>query len=286
MKLAMAVSTPEVKQNPIGITGKDGTSIFRACKDLGYHGIELMPQRPSEVKIGPLAETLAKLELEVPVIGTGLIYAHDRLTLLSLDGEERAEALKRVKICIDWASDLGAMVSLGGVRGKLPSFDSKGLAMAQLVFEDLCSYACSRQVKLVLEPINRYENNFLNTAQEALFFLDKIDSSGCGILLDLFHVNFEEASFEQAILETANRLWHIHISDSNRWPPGYGHTNFSAIIKVLKLAGYRGYLSAELLPRPSETVAMTQTAQTILPIINSVSCGRELPSYLTDWCSE
>jgi sugar phosphate isomerase/epimerase len=57
----------------------------------------------------------------------------------------------------------------------------------------------------------------------------------------------------------AGRLWHVHLGDSNRLPPGQGHLDFPAIVATLREVGYQGYLSAELLPRPNPDAAAEAT---------------------------
>lgn len=276
MKLAIAVSTPEVSASPIGITGKDFLAITRQCAALGYHGIELMPQNPDNHVLKQVMAAIQKNKLEVPMIGTGLIYALDRLTLFAPESQLRVEALARVKVCVDWAREFGAMVSLGGVRGRMPDYEAGSISAATQVLTELCTYADSKNVKLVLEPINRYENNFVNTAREGLAFLKMLNTSVCGLLLDLFHVNIEESSFIDAIFAAGHLLWHVHLADSNRWPPGYGHFDFAAIFRMLKAAGYQGYISAELLGLPTEQQALQQTAQLLLPLLAAIQKERPI----------
>ena len=47
-------------------------------------------------------------------------------------------------------------------------------------------------------------------------------------MLDTFHMNIEEASMPDALTAAGDRLWHVHIGDSNRRYPGSGHLDFAA----------------------------------------------------------
>jgi sugar phosphate isomerase/epimerase len=58
-----------------------------------------------------------------------------------------------------------------------------------------------------------------------------------------------------------HRLWHVHIGDSNRLPPGQGHVDFGGIVNTLREIDYQGYLSAELFPRPDPDTAAADTIQ-------------------------
>jgi sugar phosphate isomerase/epimerase len=114
-----------------------------------------------------------------------------------------------------------------------------------------------------LEPLNRYESDIIHNTAEGLAFLEEVGHSHLGLLLDTFHVNIEEPSlydcFRQAL--TARRLWHVHLGDSNRLPPGQGHLDFAGIVTALREGGYQAYLSAELLAQPDPDVAAVMTAE-------------------------
>jgi 5-keto-L-gluconate epimerase len=117
----------------------------------------------------------------------------------------------------------------------------------------------------VIEPLNRYETDFLYNASQALAFIQRIGHAHIGLLLDTYHMNIEESSwnvpFETA--SAAGKLWHVHLGDNNRLPPGNGMINFSAILATLINCGYEGFLSAELLARPDPDQAAIQTIQSI-----------------------
>jgi sugar phosphate isomerase/epimerase len=111
--------------------------------------------------------------------------------------------------------------------------------------------AAELRVMLVLEPINRYEMNYLNTVSEAMAILERVDLPNVTLLLDSFHMNIEESSIPLAITQARGHIGHVHFVDSNRWPPGFGHTNMPEIYMMLKSLGYEGYLGIETLPRPT-----------------------------------
>ena len=122
--------------------------------------------------------------------------------------------------------------------------------------------ARSHGIRLALEPLNRYESDIVNSAADGLTLLDEVGHSHLGLLLDTFHMNIEEPTYAGSIEQVmaAGRLWHIHLGDSNRLPPGQGHIPFGDIIAALRKSGYDGYLSAELFPRPDPDSAAAATA--------------------------
>jgi len=132
----------------------------------------------------------------------------------------------------------------------------------------VAAYAAERGVELVVEPINRYETNFLNTVAEALAFLDEVAAPNVGLLFDTFHANIEEPSLAASLRAASPRLRHVHVADSNRWAPGSGHLDFAAIIATLRALGYDGWLSAEILPLPGNAEqAAAQTIAHLRPLV-------------------
>jgi sugar phosphate isomerase/epimerase len=58
-------------------------------------------------------------------------------------------------------------------------------------------------------------------------------------------MNIEEDSFEETILNSQSSLAHMHFADNNRKMPGFGHIDFSMIVRTLKKITYEGKISFE-----------------------------------------
>ncbi len=116
---------------------------------------------------------------------------------------------------------------------------------------------------MVIEPLNRYETNFLNTVEETVAFIDSLGCENVGILADTFHMNIEEPNIPQAIAQAGALLWHFHIADSNRWAPGFGHLDFQPIFEELETQEYQGFVSAEIIQKPSFQEAARKTMATL-----------------------
>jgi sugar phosphate isomerase/epimerase len=71
-----------------------------------------------------------------------------------------------------------------------------------------------------------------------------------GLLLDTFHMNIEEPLIEDSIRSCADRIFHFHVADSNRWYPGAGHLDFESILEALFSTEYQGFVSGEFMPLP------------------------------------
>ncbi len=119
----------------------------------------------------------------------------------------------------------------GGLDTAERDLDELSEAMKPLV-----EYAGKNGVTLCLEAINRYETALLNSAEATVDFIEnRLGNPDCvGILWDLFHANIEDIGFERSIEKMGNKLKHVHIADSDRMFPGYGHTDFAGVLKALR----------------------------------------------------
>lgn len=120
--------------------------------------------------------------------------------------------------------------------------------------KELVKVAEDNNVILNVEVINRFEQFLLNTCQEALNYVEEINSPYCGILLDTFHMNIEEDSIGDAILTAGNHLKSMHIGETNRKPPGLGRMPWNEIKIALDKIGYQGSLVMEPFVNPGGKV--------------------------------
>ena len=101
-------------------------------------------------------------------------------------------------------------------------------------------------VTYCVEAVNRFETCLINTAKEALAYIEEIDSKNIGVLLDTYHMNIEEDSLGDAIrLVGADRLKSFHTGDNNRRAPGRGHIDWDEVFGALAEIGYKGRIVSE-----------------------------------------
>lgn len=107
-------------------------------------------------------------------------------------------------------------------------------------------YELSEQlgIRLAIEPLNRFETYFINRADQALAMADAVGRN-CGVCLDAFHLNIEEADLLEAIRVGGRRIYDFHVADNNRLAPGQGALDWKAIVRCLEDVGYNGALTAE-----------------------------------------
>lgn len=269
-KLSFAVSLQKTRFGAIAF-GDSFAHIVGELQKLGYQGIELAIRDPEEIDQEKSIQTIHEAGLLVPAIGTGQAFLEEGLSLSSLKDEVRQRAVERIKSHILFAAPLNSLVIIGLIRGNItPEDRERALDCLKDSLIECSAFAQKKGVRLVIEPLNRYEINFLNTIEETLEFISSLDCPNIGILADSFHMNIEETDFYQSIFKTGCFLWHFHIADSNRWAPGFGHTDFLPLFKALQDIHYQGFVSAEILQKPNFQEAARQTIQ---------YCGQLLKEY-------
>ena len=216
----------------------------------GYDAVELAITDPRNISHEGIAGALARNDLRLSSITTGQAAAQEDLSLSSADKTIRRRAVERIQAHMHLAKPFVAVVivgSLQGSDGELP-----------LLIESLqeCT-GHDRTVRLALEPLNRYESSLVNTTSDASAIVDRVGAENLGLMLDTFHANIEEGSSDAAIRKAGDRLFHIHLADSNRWVPGHGHLDFEPIWRALEDVRYSGALVVESLPRPSADALLT-----------------------------
>jgi sugar phosphate isomerase/epimerase len=269
MKLSIVLSTQPAAFNALVYKGALETNLAKIAA-LGYDGVELAVRDPGLLNARALREILNEKKLRVPAIGTGQAYGEEGLSFTHPDQAIRKRAVARIKAHIELAAGFDAHVIIGLIRGKKNESVERDQALGWLAeaLTECAAFANQAGVKLAMEPINRYETNLINTASESLVLLEKVGMENLGLLLDTFHMNIEEPSFEEAIRNAGKRLFHCHIADSNRWFPGAGHLDFRRLVKILQEVGYHGYLSAEILPLPDPDCAAEKTIETMRAILH------------------
>ncbi len=169
---------------------------------------------------------------------------------IAADAAERALAFDHLKWAIDCTAALGGNVLCGPFHQPLGEFSGTGPTEVEKshcieVHKQAAQYAARGGIALSVEPLNRFECYFLNTARDAQALVERVDEPNYGYLYDTFHFNIEEKSLTEAIRATAPAINHVHISENDRGTPGAGHVDFAAVFAALKHSGYDGWLTVE-----------------------------------------
>ena len=174
----------------------------------------------------------------------------------SEDEQVRNTGIRYMKELIDKTNLLGA-TQIGGIIYAYWPVDytkeiRKEIARKHSIdsIRELADYAKPRNVTLMLETVNRFEQYLFNDAKEATQFVKEVDRDNVKVMLDTFHMNIEEDSFRDAILEAGAYLGHFHIGEANRKVPGKGRLPWNEIGQALRDIGYDGPVVMEPFVRP------------------------------------
>ncbi len=245
---------------------------LQAAHDLGYDGVELSLLDSTRIDRSVLKAKLAELQLKVFAIATGQSYITDGLFFYSPDPSKRQKVADRVRHHIDLAAELKSRVIIGGIRGKLDSPGEEGkLNLSQEGEKAIASCADHAQacgVILLLEPINRYETNVVNTLEEGLRMMEQLGHSCLKLLPDTFHMNIEEGSIPSSIAQAGKAIGYVHFADSNRLAPGWGHLDFAGILEALHQIQYHGPIGIEVLPKPNDRATAEQAIRYVRMLVD------------------
>lgn len=267
MKLSIAIADTHALPSAF-VVYRGFDSCIPKASGLGFNGVELALKRADEINPVRMQNLLDEHQMEVSCISTGQAYAEDGLMFTDPKAQKRQQVKAVFMELIDLAENFGGLVNIGRVRGQIgdaPRAEAEGLFIE--LAQELCYYAAPRNVTLILEPVNRYEIDFVNSVEEGVDLMQKVNRPNMMLMPDIFHMNIEDRSLGPELARHIAFVKYIHLADSNRLAPGQGHLDFPAIFEALLGAGYDGWVSAEILPFPNPDMAARQTAEFLLPMI-------------------
>ena len=212
----------------------------------GFDGIEIPLFRPkgfpaAEIRRGVEANGLACIASAVLLDGNSLI---------SDDAEIRRKTAVHLKDTVRTAAEMGARMIAGPIYspvGYLPGRRRTDDEWKRAVdgYQSLTETLAANDMSLAIEPLNRFETFFLNTAADAAALCDQVDHPNVGILFDTFHANIEEKDIAAACRSLGKHLKHVHTCENDRGAPGSGHVEWAAVFQALRDIGYDKWLVIE-----------------------------------------
>lgn len=248
------------------LTAAERRGQIEAVAAAGFSLVEWSARDARALDGKALGAELEAAGLGLAALGTGAAALRDRLSLSDPDAQVRARAGERVRAAIELAGSLGAPAVLGLIRGGRAGDDGDRERLAAALGR-LGEHAAANATALVIEPINRYEVATLPTVDSVCLLLEEVGQPALRPMVDLFHVNIEEADPAAVLRERAGSIAYAHVADSNRLAPGEGHLDVAALLAELLEAGYDGPLVCETLPNPTQ-------------LESAVNCSRGLRAAL------
>ncbi|MBZ5513343.1 MAG: sugar phosphate isomerase/epimerase [Acidobacteriia bacterium] len=221
-------------------------ALLPSIREHGFDGFEVPVFQPARVDSASIRRELAANSLACTVCS--LLPAG--ISLIDLDAQVRQKARSHLADCVKVTADLGSNIMAGPLYapvGYLPGRRRTREEWNWAVegFQSLGETLQANGVTLALEPLNRFETFFLNTAADAARLCEEIDHPHVGVLLDTFHTNIEEKVVANAFRSLGKRLKHVHACENDRGIPGTGHVDFRGIAAALRDVGYDEWVTIE-----------------------------------------
>jgi len=220
--------------------------LLPAIKAAGFDGVEVPLFQPAQFAASDIRKGLADNGLECTIcsILTG------GLNMISGDAGVREKTRVHLQDCAKAAAEAGAKIiagplysPVGLMTGRRRTEDEwkRAVDCYQSIGPTLAAYG----VTIAIEPLNRFETYFLNTAEDAVRLAAEVDHQNIGVLFDTFHANIEEKEVAAALRSTAKYLKHFHASENDRGTPGSGHVDWQGVFGALHEMGYEGWVTIE-----------------------------------------
>jgi len=215
-------------------------------REAGFDGVEIPTGDYTPAEQGAIRRALAEHGLACTV-ATLLTPEHDPI---ADDPGIRRAAREKLRRDIEVADGLGAEVLVGPMHSGHKRFTGRGPTREELercvgFLGDAGQEAANASLRLAVEPLNRFECYFLNTAEQALALVEAVDHPAVGVLYDTHHAHIEERDAADAIASLGSRLSHFHVSESHRGTPGTGSVDWAGSFRALREAGFAGWLVIE-----------------------------------------
>lgn len=219
------------------------TKLFSQFKKWGFETVEIPVEDTSHIDPAAVKAAADKAGIAVGSLCACMGPGRD----FRGTAAEQKTAMDYVKTLIDQAAIIGCPRIIGpiySVVGKADAVEEKEQKREfDLVVKNLkalAKHAEKKKVQLCIEPLNRFETDFLNTCDKGLKLLKAVGSPALKLHLDTFHMNIEEKNQADAIRKAGKHLGHFHACGSDRGTPGNDHIDWKPIVKALNDIGYKG----------------------------------------------
>jgi D-psicose/D-tagatose/L-ribulose 3-epimerase len=224
------------------------TGLFRKFKQWGFDGVEIAVEDPAHFDPVYVRKKLDASGL----VCTSVCACFPPMRDLRGTRRQQFASVSYLRRLVDIADTFGT----GVIAGPLYSATGRAEAVAKRDYnrhwktvvrhlKTICDQANDRGKVFCLEPLNRFETDFINTVDQGLKLIDDIGSPALKLLLDTFHMNIEEKDIGAAIRRAGDRIGHIHASATDRGTPGNDHLDWAGFARALRGARYNGAVVIE-----------------------------------------
>ena len=219
------------------------TNLFPQFKKWGFESVEIPIEDPSHITPSHINAELKKAGLVCGSVCACM--GPDRDLRGTPEAQETGKTY--LKAIIDQAAELGHATVIGPVYsavGRADAVEPKEYERQWKTvvkhLKEIAKYAEKKGVTIALEPLNRFETDFINTADQGLRMIADVGSPALKLHLDTFHMNIEEKNQAKSLKKAGAQLAHVHACGSDRGTPGNDHIAWPEIVKALKSIKYDG----------------------------------------------
>ena len=217
-------------------------SLFKTFKKWGFDTVEIPIEDPSHIDPAKVKAAADRAGIAIGSVcacmGPGRDFRGSKA--------DQAAAMAYCKALIDQAVILGCPSLIGPVYSVVGKADAVEPAQQKVEWalvvknlKALSAYAAKKGVTICVEPLNRFETDFLNTCDQGLRLIKAVGSPALKLHLDTFHMNIEEKNQAAAILKAGKHLGHFHACGTDRGVPGGDSLDWKPIVAALKKIGYK-----------------------------------------------
>jgi D-psicose/D-tagatose/L-ribulose 3-epimerase len=226
--------------------GPDVQAALPLIKEHGFDGVELAIFHAHGFQAAQIRRDTEAHGLETTVC----TVIPSELSLVSDDAGIRARTQRHLRDCIAGVAEAGSKLLVGPTYtpvGYLPGRRRTPQEWEWAVegLQSLTDTLVAHDVTLAVEPLNRFETFFLNTAADAAALCDAVNHPNVGVLFDTFHANIEEKDIAAGYRTVGRHLKHVHTCENDRGTPGNGHVEWGAVFQALRDVQYDGWLTIE-----------------------------------------
>jgi len=249
--------------------------VINKAKKLGFDAVEIYVSPPQLESFDKPRVKKALESAEMKCIGSTALTLDTDFT--SPDEATRKRGVNHLKNAARLFSELGADLVAGVVYTAWGKIVGRGRTEEEWKhsaesLKETCRLIRDYDVTLGLEPVNRFESYFINTAADAVKMVKEVGEPNIGVHLDTFHMNIEEKNYYDPIVETGKLLCHVHCCENDRSIAGTGSVNWDEVFRALAKIGYDKWITLEsFTPEIKEVAASTAIWRQLAPSADALA---------------
>lgn len=234
------------------------TRLFAQFRRWGFESVEIAVERPEDI-----APKFIKAQLDRHGLVAGTLCAcfppsRDLRGTVQQQRECKTYVRRLIEMmpALDCPTLIGPLYSATG-RASMVEPKERRTQWRTVVknLKEICAVAEANGRRIAMEPLNRFETDFLNTVDQGLELIADVGSPALTLLLDTFHMNIEEKSIPAAIRKAGPHLGHFHACGSDRGTPGVDEIDWPGIRAALRDVRYDGDVVIESFTQDVKVIA-------------------------------